>query len=279
MQTSTTDDFNAKAKPPQTMDAEDYRMLLEKLLATGKGYGKTERVVAYELSDIILGTEKMVKKKLVESEERVEVEKLYLVMDIKQWPNAYVRRLGMREIGSLYMARMAGEQQINAHDFKAPGLWTSKKKAFEGDYTATDELDENGNHAFIYKPNHDAFRLCMKVTHDMTIPVKWGTYMIGKGGMLAVRQEHVESLAAALEDIRSGKTTAEKALFTTDREGKRVTEFDVYGMDPGFLESNYKPVKLAPETEAVSEHFAERQPKLTMRTLRLKSSSVTSGVK
>lgn len=279
MQASHTDSFNGKAKPPQVMDAEDYRALLEKLLASGKGFGKTERVAAYELTDIIIGTEKMVGKKHVEGEERIKVEPLYLVMDVKQWPNAYVRLLGMKEIGSQYMARMAGEQQINAHDFKAPGLWTSKKKAFEADYTVTEDLDENGNHAFIYAPNPDAFRVCMKVTHDMTIPVMWGTYMVGKGGALAIRQKHVEEVAAALDDIRSGKATAEQALFTTDGAGSRVAKFDVYGMDPGFMEANYKPVALAPETQAVSERFAERQPKMTMRTLRLKGSNVSADVK
>ena len=276
MQASNSNNFNAKAKPPQVMDAEDYRLLLEKLLASGKGFGKTERVAAYELTDIIIGTEKMMGKKVVEGEERIKVEPLYLVMDVKQWPNAYVRLLGMKEIGSQYMARMAGEQQINAHDFKAPGLWTSKKKAFEADYTVTDDLYYYWENSYIYSPNPDAFRICMKVTHDMTIPVAWGTYMVGKGGALAVRQQDVEKLAAALDDIRSGKATAEQALFKTDGSGNRVAKFDVYGMDPGFLEGNYKPVTLAPETEAVAERFAARLPKMTMRTLRLKTPA--SGV-
>jgi len=271
MQTSNTSSFNDKAKPPRVMDAQEYRQLLEELLGKGKGYGKTERVAAYELSDIILGTEKLVRKKLVDGEERIAVEKLYLVMDLKQWPNAYVRLLGMKEIGGQYMARMAGEQQINAHDFKAPGLWTSKKKAFEADYTETDEVDENGNHASIFVPKPESFRLCMTVKHNMTIPVMWGTYMIGKGGALAVRQQNVEEVAAALDDIRTGRKTAEDALFTTDAKGNLLARFDVYGMDPGFMEANYKPVTLSPETQAVAERFAERLPKLTMRPLRLKT--------
>ena len=271
MQTSNTSSFNDKAKPPRVMDAEDYRQLLEELLAKGKGYGKSERVAAYEMSDIVLGVEKRIKKKKVDGKETIGVEKLYLVMDLKQWPNAYVRMLGMKEIGSQYFARVAGEQQINAHDFKAPGLWTSKKKAFEADYTATDELDENGNHASIYNPNPDNFRICMTVKNDMTIPVTWGTYMIGKGGALAVRQQHMEQVAAALDDVRAGRKTAEDALFETDKNGKRVARFDVYGMDPGFLDDNYKPIALAPETLAIAEKFTERLPKLTMRPLRLKT--------
>lgn len=271
MQASHTNNFNGKAKPPQIMDAEDYRLLLEKLLGTGKGYTKTARVAAYELTDMVLGIEKKVGKKTVEGKERVKVEPLYLVMDLKQWPNAYVRVLGMKEIGSQYMSRMAGEQQINAHDFKAPGLWTSKKKSFELDYNATDEVDENGNHAFIYTANPGTYRLCMKVAHDMTIPVAWGTYMVGKGGALAIRDTEVKALAAALEDIRSGKETAESALYTTNNEGKRVAKFDVYGMDPGFLETNYESLTLAPEVQEVTERYAERLPKMTMRTLRLKT--------
>lgn len=274
MQDNARDSFNDKAPPPPVMDAEDYRLLLEKLLAEGKGYGKDARVAAYELSDIVLGTEQIIKKKTVEGEERIAVEKLYLVMDLKQWPNAYVRTLGLKEIGNQYFGRIAGEQQINAHDFKAPGLWTSRKKAFENDYKATDEVDENGNHAYIYAPNPAAFRLCLPVKQDMTLPVMWGTYMVGKGGMLALRQDDVQALAQALDDIRSGKETAETALFKTDKSGQRVTVFDVYGMDPGFLEKNYQPVTLKPEVQDTCERFKERLPKRTMRTLRLKNAGI-----
>ncbi len=266
-ETSPAEEFNdqAAAKPPM-LSADAYVSLLEKLVGEGKGFGKTESVVAYFLSPMRFDEER---QDAPDKKHFVPVKPIYVVMDLKEWPNDYGRSLVMKEIGAQYMARMVGERDMNAPDFKAPGLWTSKPGAFEFDYLP--RKDASGNDVpHYYDPNPDAFRVCLTMKAPATIPTAWGEpWTIGTGGALAVREQDVPALAAALQDIRSGRQDAASALFVTE-DGLTKTKFDVYGMMPGFLEDNYKPVALKPVTLDAVRPFAPAQKK-TMAVLKLKT--------
>lgn len=262
-------DFNDNAPPPPVLEPEAYRILLEKLMGEGRGFGKTEAVAGYLLHDVSFLNETEDGNK----EQRIKVEPLYMVMDLKEWPNAYGRSLAMQEIGSQYAKRMVGEEDMNCHDFSAPGIWTAKKKAFESDYLRRPGVDEKGKPVHLYDPNPDAYRVCLTLHTMVTIPTPWGKpWTIRPEGALAIRESHVGELAEALQDIRNGKTTAEAALFTTNDEGKTVAKFDVYGMMPGFLSDNYKPVPLKAQTVELMKPFEGPKPP-TMPVLRLKNSA------
>jgi hypothetical protein len=88
--------------------------------------------------------------------------------------------------------------------------------------------------------------------------MQWGTYTIDKGGTLAVREKDIPALTEALQDIRNGKTTIAEALYTKNKKGETVARFDVYGMEPGFLEKNYDSVTLKPETQERLKAFSCR---------------------
>lgn len=243
--------FEEKAAPPPVLDVESYRLILEKLLAHGKGYGKTQPVAAYLLRDMHIVTENGGDDK----KQTVKVQPLYVVMDIDQWPNEYARSLVMQDIAVSYAKRMVGEGEMNTPDFKGPGLWTTKKESFEFDYIRCKEKTASGTPIHIYDPNPEAYRICLRVSTAVTIPTQWGTWTIEEGGTLAIRERDVKELEAALQSIRNGKATAEEALFEKDKKGKTVARFDVYGMMPGFLEDNYNPVPLKDSTRKASILF------------------------
>lgn len=250
--------FDAKASPPPLVAAETYRLMLERLLTEGKAFGKTEPVAAYLLRDLSIVTEIMAAETgmtAAEVEQKIKVQPLYVVMDIAQWPNEYGRSLVMQDIAVQYAKRVVGENDLNGPDFKGPGLWTSKQSNVEQDYTRREELNEYGRPSNVWDPNPDAFRLTLKFNNAATLPMAWGSYTILAGGTLAIRDKDIPALAEALQSIRDGKATAEEALFTMNTEGKFVSRFDAYGMEPGFLEKNYKPVELKEETRTALDAF------------------------
>lgn len=226
--------------PPSLLSVEAYQALLTKLLTAGAGYGKTKPVAAFHLRNMFVVTETDSNK----AQNEIKVEDLYVVMDPKDYPNAYSRSLVMQDIATTYARRMAGEVQFNAPDYKGPGIWTSKRAAFEFDYVASKQEplhDEYGRPLNLYNPNPDAFRVCLKSDTAFIMPVTWGEWTVKPGGVVAIRERDVAALTQALADIRKGVKTAHEALYAED--GIRA-KFDVYGMEPGFLEANYDPVKL-----------------------------------
>jgi hypothetical protein len=240
--------FQDNAAPPPVMAAGEYMLALEKLLAEGKGFGKTEPVAAYLLRDLMLMDE-------ASNAQAVKIQQLYIIMDITQWPNEYGRSLVMQDIAVQYAKRVVGENDINAADFKGPGLWTAKKSSFEGDYIRRAGNNEYGRPNNIWEPDPQAFRLALAFNKAATIPTQWGTWTIEAGGTLAVREKDIPALAEALQSVRDGRATAESALYTIGKDGNAVAKFDVYGMAPEFLEDNYKPVNLSEATHKTMRAF------------------------
>lgn len=243
--------FPEKKAEPELMDAKTYQSTLETLLGEGQGWGKTVNVGAYLLEDISLVTE--TSSGLDETAKTIKVEKFYVVMDMDQYRSEQVRGLVIKDIAKNWGGKTIGERDLNAPDFKGPGIWTIKQNAFEFDYLKTDENDRTNS---AYKPNPEAYRVCHTVAQAVKIPVQWGDFTVEAGGSLAIRERDVAELAEALQSIREGKTTAEEALYTTDDQGNTVAKFDIYGMEPGFLEGNYGNVPLKPETQKTQSAFA-----------------------
>ncbi len=254
--TDLAEAFNANAPPPPQLQPEQYRRLLEYLVRDGEGYGKVKHVAAYPLRNIRLVTEE---EGHADKQQEIPLPDLYVVMDPVFWPNEYIRTLGMEDIARQWSKRIVEEKDINAPDFKGPGVWTAEKAAFEEDYIRREGVDEYGKPLTIYDPNPDTYRVCLYLPGAVTIPATWGNYSMGPGGALAVREKELPALAEALQSIREGKATTAEALYTQNSKGETVARFDVYGMDPGFLEDNYDPVKLKQETQAASIRLRSRR--------------------
>lgn len=248
--------FAKKSAPPAMMDANTYQATLEKLLAQGEGYGKTANVGAFLLQDIKLVTETSSGKD--ETAKIIKVEKFYVVIDLAQYPSEYLRGLVMKDIAKNWGGKTIHERDLNDPDFKGPGLWTVKQGAFDFDYVKADAQNVKSS---TFKPNPEAYRVCLTVDKAVNIPVQWGGgFTVEAGGTLAIREKDVARLAEALKAVKAGKTTAEEALYTTDKDGKTVTRFDIYGMEPSFLENNYNPVTLKDETKAIASDFTAGTP-------------------
>ncbi len=251
MTTSLTDQFPDTPKEPELMDATTYQSVLESLLGEGQGWGKTVNVGAYLLEDITLVTETSSGKD--ETAKNISVEKLYVTMDLDQYKSEHVRGLVIKDIAKNWGGKTIGERDLDDPDFKGPGIWTIKQGSFEFDYLKEDENDRTNS---IHKPNPEAYRVCLTVDEDVKIPVQWGDFVVEAGGTLAIRERDVQELAEALTAIKNGETTAEEALYTTNDSGDQVARFDIYGMEPGFLEDNYGLVELKAETQATNATFA-----------------------
>ena len=230
--------FEEQTPPLPVMEPEAYRDLLEQLMMQGQGYGKTEPIAAYLFRNLRLVNSD------TNQQEEVEIKPVYLVMDLTEWPNEYGRSLVIKDIWEQYASNILEEQDINVPDFQGPGMWTAKQSSFEDDYNRREEVDNWGRRLHVYDPDPTAFRVCLEVEERLTIPVPWGTYPMRKGSTLAVRSRDVEALSEALLSVRNGEASIEEALYETTKDGKTVSKFDVYGMEPEFLENNYKSVVL-----------------------------------
>lgn len=264
--------FEKQSPPPPVIKGQAYYDLLSSLLDEGQGYGKTEPIAAYLLRNLRLVDSN------TDTENDIEIKPVYLVMDLAEYPNEYARSLILQEIWTKYVENILAEEKVNSPDFKGAGLWTVKQSSFEEDYMRRETLDGKGKRVPIYDPDPEAFRLCLSVENRMTIPVQWGTYTVKKGGTLAVRAKDVQALAAALKEIDKGHDSIDNALFTTNNQGNKVAKFDVYAMEPDFLENNYKTVALSTEVSKTLIQFrnnesAAQQPakhKASARTRPLK---------
>ncbi|MBL8713876.1 MAG: hypothetical protein JNM12_13335 [Alphaproteobacteria bacterium] len=244
------DTFNQKAAKPAQLDAAAYQAILEKLLSDGTGWGKNKQVGAYFLEKLEFET--MTSSGKVETRNSVDFEKkMYVVMDTDQYPSEYLRNLVIQDITKKWGGKLIKERDLSEPEFSGSGLWLLKKGNFEGDYQPTADKKNT------FEPNPAAYRVTLTVDKAVNIPVQWtGGFVVEAGGDLAIRQKDVPALAAALQSIRNGETTAEAALFTTDaKSGEKVAKFDIYGMEPKFREANYAPVPLYAETEAAMGAF------------------------
>lgn len=228
------------------MGAEEYRLLLEKLLTEGEAFGKTEPVAAYFMTNFKFDQLDETGKKIGESV--IEVKPAYVVIDLKILTNEYARKLTVQDIAIQYAKRNIGLKDVNAPDFKGSYLWSAKPKAFEGDYKRREGLNEYGKETNIWDPRPEAFRLTLQFNEAAIIPVEWGTYDMHAGSTLAIRDKDIPALAEALQSIRTGEKTALEALYAKNDAGEPVAKFDIYGMEPGFRDVNYKPVELKQET-------------------------------
>ncbi len=248
--TTPAANFNDKAAAPALIEPAAYQALLEKLLAEGKGYGKTKNVGAYFLRDIKFVTE--MSDGQSETEVNIKVEKRYIIMDLDQFRSEAVRRLVVEDTAKRWAHKLVGLRDQNSPDFKGAGLWTNKQDSFEFDYLKQDAKDGLSS---VWVPNPEAYRVTLAVQDPVCIPCTWGDFTVKKGGTLAVRERDVKELAAALLSIKMGEQTPEQALYAKNEEGKTVAKFDVYGMEPKFRENNYDPISLKPETLAITKAF------------------------
>lgn len=245
--------FDDKAKAPELMAPEIYYATLRTLMARGKGYGKTENVAGFLLPDLRIVTE--TKTGLTETDKIVKVEKLYVIMDLEQYPQELQRGLVIKDIGKNWAGKTIGERELESPDFKGPGLWTNKQGAFEFDYVKAnpDRADS------VFKPNPEAYRVTLQTNDAIIIPVQWGTFKVEAGGTLAIRERDIPALAEALDSVAKGKATIEEALYAKNDKGQTVSKFDVYGMEPKFLENNYNPVPLKESTREAQAAFKPKR--------------------
>lgn len=239
------DSFKDRAETPGLLSPDAYAKLAQTLLDQGAGRGKTESVAAYRLRPLRL----VCTSGADIQEQSVGIEPLYIVFDLKHWPNSYARSLVLQDIMNAYVRRMMEEDDINRPDFNGPGIWTTKAKSFESDYARRPQTDESAARPDLYDPDPAAFRLCLPCDKAMILPTTWGSYPMKPGGTLAIRESDVPALKAALDDIAAGRKTATEALFVkSGKSGALRARFDIYGMEPGFVDANYQPVPLRLET-------------------------------
>jgi hypothetical protein len=240
---SLTKEFDAKKSTPQMLSPTAYQALLEQLVTTGAGLGKTQNVGAFLMRDINIVTETRLGE--VETSKNIKVEPAYVLLDIEHYPLEHQRGLVIKDTAKNWAGKVIRERDLDSPDFQGPGIWLNKQNAVEFDYIPVDASDVKNSER---KPNPEAYRVCLPVATPVNVPVQWeGGFFIASGGTLAIRERDIQGLAVALKSIRDGKATAAEALYSAPD----VAKFDIYGMEPGFAEKQYGSVPLKAETLAL----------------------------
>jgi hypothetical protein len=250
MATNNKKNFDEKAAPPAMVGVEAYQALLEKLVAEGRGMGKTKAIGGFVMQDIKIDTETDTGK--IETSRYINVEKVCICMDPDWYQDEEKRRLIMERMVKLWGEKLTHVRPKDFPDFRGPGVWVNKESSVRGDYIIPDPDSETSS---LFEPDPNATRVCLTITEPVNVRAPWGAggFFIAKGGTLAIREKDLEALTETLASIRRGEKTAEEALLTQDDKGNTIARFDVYGMYPHFAEVNYDPVVLKPETVAIQD--------------------------
>jgi len=223
---------------------QEYYELLEKLVSEGISASKKGALIAFPLTSFGIetlsnaGTPETLKE-FPFAHHLVFDESLYTVKQA-----AKVTRAVFKAYGNLIVSApdellaMLNNGKANLRIIaSAEGFWTMTNENFLNDY----EPDQKIRKKYTVKPGTS--RLCMPVETSCIMPVWWGDFTLREGGTLAARMNEIPELVSALNEIRSGASTIEDVLFTS--EGK--ARFDVYGMNPGFFKANFEPTKVPDE--------------------------------
>lgn len=135
---------------------------------------------------------------------------------------------------------------------EAPGLWSMPRKNLLADY---DNTTKDGDVVPTYTVKPTTSRLVTDIDHDITIPVPWGDFTINAGGTLAIRPEHLPDVVKAIQEVESGRTPVSEAFYQADGKSK----FDIYGMMPGFRDTQYGNVETGKLPEADAQVASARQ--------------------
>lgn len=240
---SLSKEFDTAKSTPEILSPTAYQAILEQLVTQGVGLGKTQNVGAFLTRDINIVTETRLGE--VETSKNLKVEAAYILLDMAHYPLEQQRGLVIKDTAKNWAHKVIRERELDAPDFRGPGIWLNKQSAVEFDYIPVDASDAKNSER---KPNPEAYRVCLGVSTPVNIPVQWdGGFFIASGGTLAIRERDIQDLAVALKSIRDGKATAAEALFSAPN----VAKFDIYGMEPGFAVAQYGSVPLKAETQAL----------------------------
>lgn len=144
------------------------------------------------------------------------------------------------------MALIAGQERYKLN-VSAYGMWTMNGKDLGSKYKP-----ETAN---LFSPNPESWRVFSEVPaiagyDGINIPTTWGDFNIDTGGHLAISKEGYEAFAATATDpslLREDRMQAYLTGGTTI-----LSVHDVYGIEPGFVANNYKPVEVTPQIVAAS---------------------------
>jgi len=192
---------------PQPISTQEYQKLLESLLAEGKAYA-----IARNIAAIPYGTDNRGRDLFIVSTDLAEARR--------------VKNEGITDSDEL---EKLGFKVMKAHRLR---------NLYDSDTSDPDHL--------VWKPNPRNMRIALPVSQSTVILAPWGgPYEISAGGQISMPLLEYKRLAETFNAIRYGQTTAEEAFFENDTFnglGKKA-KFDVYGIEPGFLEkADYIPI-------------------------------------
>lgn len=152
-----------------------------------------------------------------------------------------------------------GLQYLQSGTMPDPATDTSftleKKTRINHDFDPADPSNPGNGRM---KPNAGSYRMAIKVDQETFLPVQWDDkpFVVPAGGYVLVLQREIEGLSQAIDAIKKGETTPERALYkTSDFGGKTINKFDVYGSDRDLDIFGYGPVELTPETNTITKRF------------------------
>lgn len=241
-----------QSSPFRQLDETDYFNYLARLSDNGAMYIKTKPRFAYLIPPLVIST--LGNDGKSETAKSFPVEH-YIVFDPDVYPQESQRLHILQKTFGHYARKVVTQNDVNGVDFEGPDLWTMETRKFDADY----EADPHTPHKYLPKNGgKGAGRLCLEIDESISWHVPWGRFDIEKDGAIAVREDDIQKLSEAVQNIRKklealpgtpGTTAFREAANNLIRKelygdpGKdciRPTVMDAYGMKPGFLSRHYE---------------------------------------
>ncbi|MDB5478079.1 MAG: hypothetical protein JWM96_574 [Alphaproteobacteria bacterium] len=188
-------------------------------------------------------------------------EELFLVFSSHEYDykQAYQTYMLVHNMAAMAKSSLTTEELLDLHTGEAHfslntsvyGIWTIGADSLASKYSKFDDQ----RFPDVYQPKPEALRIIapVKATEGydgIEMPTSWGSFKIRNGGHIAIAiaedNAHLtgyQQLLRNLEAVDKGEGVFEE-LFLVEKKGALRSTLDIYGIEPGFVESNYDVVAM-----------------------------------
>lgn len=130
------------------------------------------------------------------------------------------------------------------------GIWTIGSDSLAAKYNKF----EDARFPDVYQPKPESLRVIAPIEapdgyDGIEMPTSWGSFKIRNGGHIAIAIAEddtyptgYQQLLRNLDAVKAGSNFSE--LFLKNEQGALRSKLDIYGIEPGFVKSNYQPIKM-----------------------------------
>lgn len=154
--------------------------------------------------------------------------------------------LGDEELEALKTGMLRFKLNTSAY-----GVWTMDAKGLGDKYNRY----EDKRFPDVYLPKPEALRIIAPVQapkgyDGIEMPTNWGSFKVQNGGHIAIAVDPEDGSTTGYQqfqrnmDALKAKKGSVKSLFLTQSDSAVLSKLDIYGIEPGYVASNYKSIPM-----------------------------------